>query len=87
MTLCCKSGRLLQLRPTLVASTRIVAPLFLLLLLNVYLGDVTETVAQVYTNHFLVHTNLPGIENAHRVAKRHGFINRGAVRILFKIKF
>jgi proprotein convertase subtilisin/kexin type 2 len=33
----------------------------------------------VYTNHFLVHTNEAGVENAHRVAKRHGFINRGPV--------
>ncbi|TKR60408.1 hypothetical protein L596_027661 [Steinernema carpocapsae] len=34
---------------------------------------------EVYTNHFLVHTAKPGIENAHRIAKRHGFINRGSV--------
>ncbi|KAI1711041.1 subtilase family domain-containing protein [Ditylenchus destructor] len=34
---------------------------------------------QVYTNHFLVHTHEAGAENAHRIAKRHGFINRGPV--------
>ncbi|KAI6217858.1 Peptidase S8 S53 and Proprotein convertase domain containing protein [Aphelenchoides fujianensis] len=33
----------------------------------------------VYTNHFLVHTHKPGIEHAHEVAKRNGFVNRGAV--------
>lgn len=35
--------------------------------------------APVYTNHFLVHTHEPGVENAHRIAKRAGFINRGPV--------
>ena len=34
---------------------------------------------EVYTNHFHVHTKEPGIENAHKIAKRHGFINRGPV--------
>jgi proprotein convertase subtilisin/kexin type 2 len=33
----------------------------------------------IYTNHFLVHTHEPGIDNAHAVAKRSGFINRGPV--------
>lgn len=33
----------------------------------------------VYTNHFHVRTKQSGIENAHRIAKRHGFINRGSV--------
>uniref|UniRef100_A0A914NCE1 Neuroendocrine convertase 2 n=1 Tax=Meloidogyne incognita TaxID=6306 RepID=A0A914NCE1_MELIC len=32
---------------------------------------------EVFTNHFLVHLNEPGIHNAHKVAKRNGFINRG----------
>lgn len=39
----------------------------------------------VYTNHFLVHTNEPGIEKAHSIAKRNGFINRGPVSLLFFI--
>ncbi|KAL3083079.1 hypothetical protein niasHS_010881 [Heterodera schachtii] len=34
---------------------------------------------EVFTNHFLVHTNTAGTENAHRVAKRNGFVNRGPV--------
>uniref|UniRef100_A0A183BJV8 Neuroendocrine convertase 2 n=2 Tax=Globodera pallida TaxID=36090 RepID=A0A183BJV8_GLOPA len=34
---------------------------------------------EVFTNHFLVHTNTAGAANAHRVAKRNGFINRGPV--------
>jgi proprotein convertase subtilisin/kexin type 2 len=38
-----------------------------------------EAAVDVYTNHFLVHTNKPGLENAHAIAKRHGFINRGPV--------
>lgn len=75
MKLCFESGQSLKLRPT-----RFIAPLFLLLLLNLYFNDVTEALSQVYTNHFLVHLNKPGIENAHRVAKRHGFINRGMVK-------
>jgi proprotein convertase subtilisin/kexin type 2 len=33
--------------------------------------------ADIYTNHFLVHTSVPGKEIAHQIAKRHGFINRG----------
>ncbi|PIO73148.1 convertase P-domain protein [Teladorsagia circumcincta] len=39
------------------------------------LGEALE----VYTNHFHVHTKEPGLENAHKIAKRHGFINRGSV--------
>ncbi|KAK6053818.1 hypothetical protein COOONC_08677 [Cooperia oncophora] len=39
------------------------------------LGEALE----VYTNHFHVHTKEPGLENAHKIAKRHGFINRGPV--------
>uniref|UniRef100_A0A914HH67 Neuroendocrine convertase 2 n=1 Tax=Globodera rostochiensis TaxID=31243 RepID=A0A914HH67_GLORO len=34
---------------------------------------------EVFTNHFLVHTNTAGAANAHRVAKRNGFVNRGPV--------
>lgn len=34
---------------------------------------------EVYTNHFHVHTHKPGAEHAHQIAKRHGFVNRGAV--------
>ncbi|KAF8381864.1 egl-3 [Pristionchus pacificus] len=34
---------------------------------------------EVYTNHFHVHLKDGGAENAHKIAKRHGFINRGAV--------
>ncbi|VDO37720.1 unnamed protein product [Onchocerca flexuosa] len=34
---------------------------------------------EIYTNHFYVHIKHPGIENAHSIAKRHGFINRGSV--------
>ncbi|CAG9532964.1 unnamed protein product [Cercopithifilaria johnstoni] len=34
---------------------------------------------EIYTNHFYVHIKHPGIENAHIIAKRHGFINRGPV--------
>ncbi|VDN58879.1 unnamed protein product [Dracunculus medinensis] len=34
---------------------------------------------QVYTNHFYVNTRTEGKENAHNIAKRNGFINRGAV--------
>uniref|UniRef100_A0A1I7XG83 S8_pro-domain domain-containing protein n=1 Tax=Heterorhabditis bacteriophora TaxID=37862 RepID=A0A1I7XG83_HETBA len=41
----------------------------------VSLGETLE----VYTNHFHVHTKEPGLENAHKIAKRNGFINRGAV--------
>ncbi|KAE9553586.1 hypothetical protein FO519_003181 [Halicephalobus sp. NKZ332] len=42
-------------------------------------GFFADAAVDVYTNHFLVHINKPGIENAHAVAKRHGFINRGPV--------
>lgn len=41
--------------------------------------SLAQAAVPIYTNHFLVHTHEPGIENAHRVAKRHGFINRGPV--------
>uniref|UniRef100_A0A915D2X5 Neuroendocrine convertase 2 n=1 Tax=Ditylenchus dipsaci TaxID=166011 RepID=A0A915D2X5_9BILA len=60
---CCESGKTLWLTALAV------------------LGLLAEfsVAVQVYTNHFLVHTSQPGVENAHRVAKRHGFINRGAV--------
>lgn len=34
---------------------------------------------EIYTNHFYVHIKNPGVENAHSIAKRHGFINRGSV--------
>ncbi|VDO21194.1 unnamed protein product [Brugia timori] len=34
---------------------------------------------EIYTNHFYVHIRQPGIENAHLIAKRHGFINHGSV--------
>ncbi|VDK62509.1 unnamed protein product [Onchocerca ochengi] len=34
---------------------------------------------EIYTNHFYVHIKHPGVENAHSIAKRHGFINRGSV--------
>lgn len=34
---------------------------------------------EVYTNHFHVRTKLPGKLNAHNIAKRNGFINRGPV--------
>ncbi|VDN95318.1 unnamed protein product, partial [Brugia pahangi] len=34
---------------------------------------------EIYTNHFYVHIRQPGIENAHSIAKRHGFINHGSV--------
>uniref|UniRef100_A0A0N5AHZ4 Neuroendocrine convertase 2 n=1 Tax=Syphacia muris TaxID=451379 RepID=A0A0N5AHZ4_9BILA len=34
---------------------------------------------EVYTNHFHVHTKIPGKENAHKIARRNGFINRGSV--------
>ena len=40
----------------------------------------------VYTNHFHVHTKVPGKENAHKIARRNGFINRGPVRV-FQILF
>uniref|UniRef100_A0A7E4VXU8 Neuroendocrine convertase 2 n=1 Tax=Panagrellus redivivus TaxID=6233 RepID=A0A7E4VXU8_PANRE len=50
-------------------------------LLLVIIGSalVAEAAVDVYTNHFLVHTTTPGLEHAHAVAKRHGFINRGPV--------
>lgn len=38
---------------------------------------------EIYTNHFYVHIKHPGIENAHTIAKRHGFINRGPVSFPF----
>uniref|UniRef100_A0A0N4ZS55 Neuroendocrine convertase 2 n=1 Tax=Parastrongyloides trichosuri TaxID=131310 RepID=A0A0N4ZS55_PARTI len=38
-----------------------------------------EAVSEIYTNHFHVHMKEPGIEHAHKVAKRHGFVNRGPV--------
>uniref|UniRef100_A0A914ZFV0 Peptidase S8 pro-domain domain-containing protein n=1 Tax=Panagrolaimus superbus TaxID=310955 RepID=A0A914ZFV0_9BILA len=48
----------------------------ILILIGAFLA---EAAVDVYTNHFLVHTNKPGIDNAHAIAKRHGFINRGPV--------
>lgn len=39
---------------------------------------------QVYTNHFYVNTRTEGKENAHNIAKRNGFINRGAVNKFFR---
>ncbi|VDN08394.1 unnamed protein product [Thelazia callipaeda] len=41
---------------------------------------------EVYTNHFYVHTKQPGIEIAHSIAKRHGFINRGSVAHVEQLK-
>ncbi|CAD5222733.1 unnamed protein product [Bursaphelenchus okinawaensis] len=55
--------------------------LSLFLILNVVFLDLVSFIhsAEVFTNHFLVHTHKPGIEHAHQVAKRHGFVNRGPV--------
>lgn len=47
--------------------------------LNFFLANAA---VDVYTNHFLVHTNKPGAEHAHNIAKRHGFINRGPVSFI-----
>lgn len=63
-----------------MVKTGITTKFFLFFLLFTYFNDVTEAISQIYTNHFLVHLNKPGIENAHRVAKRNGFINRGMVK-------
>lgn len=40
---------------------------------------VLSSALEVYTNHFLVNTHKSGIDHAHEIAKRHGFVNRGAV--------
>lgn len=46
--------------------------------LSIFIG-IGEAV-DVYTNHFHVHLKEGGgLEDAHRIAKRHGFINRGQV--------
>ncbi|RCN48237.1 convertase P-domain protein [Ancylostoma caninum] len=44
----------------------------------IFLASFCEAL-EVYTNHFHVHTKEAGLENAHKIAKRHGFINRGPV--------
>lgn len=54
----------------------------ILILLIVVLYSVDGTV-EVFTNHFHVHTKVPGAANAHKIAKRHGFINRGSVGFIF----
>lgn len=57
-----------------------VLPMLLCVVAALALAEVASALPQIYTNHFLVHTtNGRGIEHAHRVAKRNGFINRGAV--------
>jgi proprotein convertase subtilisin/kexin type 2 len=50
-----------------------------LLWLLAALFPLASATVPVFTNHFLVHTHEPGISNAHRLAKRNGFINRGPV--------
>uniref|UniRef100_A0A915BT12 Neuroendocrine convertase 2 n=1 Tax=Parascaris univalens TaxID=6257 RepID=A0A915BT12_PARUN len=55
---------------------RNVLSIFILLVVVLYSVDGT---VEVFTNHFHVHTKVPGAANAHKIAKRHGFINRGSV--------
>uniref|UniRef100_A0AC35TVK1 P/Homo B domain-containing protein n=1 Tax=Rhabditophanes sp. KR3021 TaxID=114890 RepID=A0AC35TVK1_9BILA len=43
------------------------------------LAGIVEGKGEIFTNHFHVHMAKPGLEHAHSVAKRHGFINRGSV--------
>lgn len=50
-----------------------------------YLLVSLEAISEIYTNHFYVHMKKPGIEHAHKVAKRHRFINRGPVCVFFYI--
>ncbi|CAK5024309.1 unnamed protein product [Meloidogyne enterolobii] len=57
----------------IIIFTKMVATLLLIIPL---MSEYTLGI-EVFTNHFLVHLNEPGIHNAHKVAKRNGFINRG----------
>lgn len=51
----------------------------LLAVLSLILSFLHVDSSEVYTNHFLVHTNTKGVKNANQIAKRNGFINRGPV--------
>ncbi|KAF7638510.1 hypothetical protein Mgra_00002188 [Meloidogyne graminicola] len=61
-----------------IINTLITKMIVILLLIITLINDYTLGI-EVFTNHFLVHLNEPGIQNAHKVAKRNGFINRGSV--------
>jgi proprotein convertase subtilisin/kexin type 2 len=61
-------------RPCNVSWSPVVASLAVVLL-----AVIGADALEVFTNHFLVHTNTAGKDNAHRIAKRNGFINRGPV--------
>ena len=80
---CCCSLYIVMSRRCDVIAAGSPFPLWRWLLALLACLDVASSL-DIYTNHFLVHTHVPGAKNAHQIAKRNGFINRGPVNLELK---